>query len=169
MAVIPHVNFPRLSWRTIVQTTLALWLGGSLLLDLVVMPGLYSAGMMASPNFATAGYSIFWTYNRLELVAAALILTGVLGLMQNRMLPHQRQSVLLAVGLMAIAFLATYLLTPTMSALGLQLDLFSPATIPTGMNQLHETYWILEMLKLVGGVALLRLCFAGDRQSLSQA
>ncbi|MEB3337033.1 MAG: hypothetical protein VKJ46_06195 [Leptolyngbyaceae bacterium] len=147
-------------WQTIATFTLVFWMGSSLLLDLVIMPSLYTAGMMTEPGFATAGYSIFWLFNRIELVCAATVLTGLLWVRTNRDLFSQRgyASVLLSAGLLAIAFLYTYGLTPQMSALGIQLNLFeSVVEIPNTMNQLHISYWVLETVKLTLGGALLNL------------
>jgi hypothetical protein len=41
-----------------------------------------------------------------------------------------------------------------MSALGLELNWFEPATVPALMNQMHLEYWLLEAMKL-GGIGLL--------------
>ena len=65
-------------WQTVVMLTLGFWVGGSLVLDWVILPSLYVSGMMTQTGFTTAGYLIFWNYNRIELLAAALVLTGVL-------------------------------------------------------------------------------------------
>jgi len=39
--------------------------------------------MMTQAGFATAGYLIFWNFNRIELLSAALVLTGVLVISNN--------------------------------------------------------------------------------------
>jgi hypothetical protein len=59
---------------------LGFWLSGSLLLDFVIMPGLSAVGMMSQANAATVGYSLFWIFNRIELLCAALVLTSLLAL-----------------------------------------------------------------------------------------
>jgi hypothetical protein len=126
------------------------------------MPSLYAAGMMGQPGFAAAGYAIFWLFNRIELLCAASVLTGVLALHQMQPIYNRKgyAGMLLAAVLVAIAFLYTYALTPQMSALGLELDLFNTAIeIPVGMNQLHGSYWALELLKFVSGGLLLNLCY----------
>jgi len=56
--------------------TLGFWLSGSLILDWVILVCVF--GMMTQAGFATAGYLIFWNFNRIELLSAALVLTGVL-------------------------------------------------------------------------------------------
>lgn len=148
-------------WQTIVAFVLLFWMSGSLIVDLVIMPGLYSAGMMTQPDFATAGYSIFWIFNRIELVCAAIALTGLLWIRSTRELFYQRGylSVMLAGVLGAIALLYTYALTPQMSALGIQLDAFeSIREIPGSMNLMHFSYWGLELLKLTAAGTLLGLC-----------
>ncbi|MBF2051780.1 MAG: hypothetical protein EDM05_047570 [Leptolyngbya sp. IPPAS B-1204] len=152
MAAITNTVSLRPMWRTAVLATLAFWLSGSLLLDLVIMPTLYATGMMVEPGFATAGYVIFGVFNRIELICAALILTGVLVLSNtNRALGLASQWMLpLAVGLLGIVLVCTYQLAPEMSALGLELNWFEPATVPALMNQMHLEYWLLELMKLAG-------------------
>ncbi|HEY9625060.1 MAG TPA: hypothetical protein V6C78_32335 [Crinalium sp.] len=150
--------FSRFKWKTIVVFALIFWLSSSLLLDLVVMPELYSSGMMAQPDFAVAGYSIFWVFNRVELICAALVLTGVLVLQRMPGFLHRRTAIAFSTLLLGIALTYTYVLTPEMSALGLQLDLFNPAsTVPGAMDLMHQGYWGLEVLKLVVAGALLSL------------
>ncbi len=147
--------------------TLAFWLSSSLLLDTVMMPVLYTSGMMTEPGFATAGYSMFWVFNRLELLCAALIFTSALGL---RYIQVDRKSlglnaVVLAALLLDIVLIYTYGLTPQMSALGLQLNLFSAtAAAPALMNSFHAGYWLLEALKLVAAGWLLKLCYRSSME-----
>ena len=158
----PNAVMQRPRWQIVVIFMLAFWLSSSLILDLVIMPSLYSAGMMGQPGFAAAGYAIFWLFNRIELLCAASVLTGVLALRQMQPIYNRKgyAGMLLAAVLVAIAFLYTYALTPQMSALGLELDLFNTAIeIPVGMNQLHGSYWALELLKFVSGGLLLNLCY----------
>lgn len=150
------------AWQTTVTFTLAFWLSGSLLLDWVIMPSLFATGMMTQPGFATAGYSIFWIFNRIELLCAALVLTGLLVLRRTHTGSKLggRKVIFLSLFLLTIAIIDTYFLTPQMSALGLQLNLFEPvAEIPTGMNQMHGGYWTLEALKLIASGTLLGLCY----------
>ncbi len=158
----PNAVMQRPRWQTVLVFTLVFWLSSSLILDLVIMPSLYAAGMMNQPGFAAAGYAIFWLFNRIELLCAALVLTGVLVLRQMQPVYSRKgyAGVLLAGILGAIALMYTYALTPQMSALGLELDLFNTTiAIPAGMNQLHGSYWALELLKFVSGGLLLNLCY----------
>jgi hypothetical protein len=161
MAAISGFELKRPAWQTTVIFTLAFWLSSSLILDLVIMPGLYATGMMTQSGFATAGYSIFWIFNRIELLCAALVLTGLLAVRgtQNNSSPEVRREILLSAFLLAIALIYTYILTPEMSALGLQLNLFSPAGTPAAMTTMHEGYWVLEALKLIVGGTLLSWCY----------
>jgi hypothetical protein len=163
MTVIPNTAAQTSKWRTIVLITLAFWVSGSLLLDLVVMPTLYATGMMAASDFATAGYSVFWIFNRIELLCAALALTGVLVMQRTVNLP---QWVLpLAATLLALTLLYTYALTPEMSSLGLQLNAFESSTeVPAAMNQMHMGYWLLELFKFVATGALLGTCYNSMKQ-----
>ena len=151
----PAFQHPK--WRTVVVATLAFWLSASLILDLIIMPSMYAAGMMTEPNFATAGYSIFWLFNRVELLCAALILTSVLVLCTLSAASRQyRWALPLALALLAISLNCTYGLTPEMGALGIHLNLFESATeVPALMNQMHQQYWLLELLKLTAGGILL--------------
>lgn len=158
MSAFSKVEYNPSRWLTVILVTLALWMGGSLLLDFVIMPSMYMTGMMDQSEFASAGSMIFSAFNRVEIVCAAVGLTGLMALgitlpegFSNRI----RTLSLLAAGLLAIALTYTYALTPQMSALGLNLNLFSSvAEVPSGMNQLHFSYWSLELIKLtvVGAV-----------------
>jgi hypothetical protein len=153
MTVASKVSFNVVNWRKVLILTLAFWISSSVLLDLVVLPSLFAAGMMSQPDFATAGYGIFWIFNRLELLCAASVLTSVLVQQQSE---KTLTSIALAGVLFAIALICTYLLSPQMSALGLNLNLFAPAQVPTGMNQLHVSYWMLEACKFLAGGWLLK-------------
>lgn len=158
MTAVSSLQSKRPIWQTILMLTLGLWLGGSLLLDWVVMPSLYVSGMMTQAGFTTAGYVIFWNFNRIELVAAAVVLTSVLTLNQTAFVTNnwRRGAVILSALLLAVALVNTYLLTPQMCAIGAQLNLFeSVREIPTTMNQLHVAYWLMEAFKLVVGSTLL--------------
>jgi len=156
VGLLPH-PVKQSGWQTGLVFVLAFWLSGIFLLDGLVMPSLYFSGMMTEPGFAVAGYSLFWLFNRLELVCAAMILTGVLGLRYTRHPWHRPGQVswILATLLLAIALIETYTLTPNMSALGLQLDYFTAvAKIPVNMELLHIGYWLLDLLKLGAGSIL---------------
>ncbi|WP_066382759.1 MULTISPECIES: hypothetical protein [unclassified Anabaena] len=159
MDTISKLEYKRPSWQAAVLFALAFWLSASLLLDWVVMPSLYLSGMMKQADFATAGYVIFWVFNRLELLFAAIVLTGVL--VWNK--THEQWNiscVVLGVTLLAIAFFDTYLLTPQMCAAGIHLNLFDTvSTIPPQMNLLHGGYFFLEVIKLLAGGTLFMRCW----------
>ena len=134
---------------------------------------MYGSGMMSTPDFATAGYSLFWVFNRVEMLCAAAILTGLLVLRQNRSEydviasgSRSRWALWLSGALGAIALTYTYLLTPQMSALGLSLsgEFFEPAA--PQLNLMHVLYWALESLKLVGAALLIKLCYRDLADSL---
>ncbi|MEM9216716.1 MAG: hypothetical protein AAGD25_20495 [Cyanobacteria bacterium P01_F01_bin.150] len=154
---------PILNWQTTVLLGLSIWMGCSVVLDLVIMPTLYGAGMMKQSAFASAGYSLFWVFNRIELVFAALVLTGVLALYSMLRPTGQmgKWAITLAVFLLAIPLIYTYALTPSMSALGLEFVPFDLSelrqAIPVTMDQLHRDYFGLEALKfgLAGGLLVL--------------
>ena len=144
-------NASKLNFKSVIghkglALVLAFWISSCLLLDLVIMPSLFAAGMMTQPDFASAGYGIFWIFNRLELLCAAFVMTGILVRQQSD--ESSALSVILSSILLSITIACTYFLAPQMSSLGLNLDLFSPATVPTGMDQLHVSYWLLEACKV---------------------
>jgi len=159
------IPFKPSRWQTLVLWALGFWLSSSLILDFVFMPGLYVSGMMESPDFTAAGYTLFWGFNRVEILCAALILTAILVLRQrqrrNIMVSGSRSrwAVELAGGLLLIPVIYAYGLTPAMSAVGMPLDA-APLAVAPAMNQLHGLYWGLECLKLLAGFALLRLCYS---------
>jgi Domain of unknown function (DUF4149) len=162
MSALIAFKAPALSWKTIVLCVLAFWLSSSLLLDLVLMPTMYATGMMSESGFATAGYSLFGVFNRIELLCAALVLTGILVMRNAHAIASQASqwTVPLAIGLLGIVLVCTYGLAPEMSALGLRLNLFEPAAeVPAVMNQLHMEYWVLELMKLVATSTLLGFCY----------
>ncbi len=156
MTAISNFEFKRPIWQTAIILTLGFWLSASLVLDWVIMPSLYLSGMMSQAGFTTAGYTIFWNFNRMELLSAAVVLTGALALSKTRYHWWSIGSIVLSVLLLTIAILDTYLLTPQMCAIGVQLNLFeAAAAIPSTMNLLHGSYWVLEVVKLVAGGTLL--------------
>jgi hypothetical protein len=158
MNAISNLQLKQSTWQTAIMLTLGFWLSASLVLDWVIMPSLYLAGMMNEANFATAGYTIFWNFNRLELLSAAVILTAVLAVGQaksNRGLGN----IFLSSLLLTVAVVDTYFLTPQMCAVGSHLSLFAAHAVPETMNLLHGGYFMLEVLKLVAGAILLNRCW----------
>jgi Domain of unknown function (DUF4149) len=154
MTAITSTNtLQRINWKAIAIVSLTFWLCSSLLLDFVFMPTMYITGMMTEPGFAIAGYSLFGIFNRIELICVSLALTSILVLRMGRSLSHW--TVPLAIGLLGIVLVCTYWLSPVMSSLGLELNLFEPAAVPAAMNQMHLQYWALELMKLFGCAALL--------------
>jgi hypothetical protein len=154
-------NTPSKLWRNIAIGSLGFWLSGSLILDLVVMPTLWTTGMMESSGFASASYSIFWIFNRVELVCAAAAVSSVWALIELSLFSVGTNRKLFAgtLMLMAIALSYTFILTPYMSGLGIDLDVLSTTkSIPVEMNQMHSIYWVLEASKLAITGMLLSLC-----------
>lgn len=151
-----------LSWTTVVMLALCFWLSSSIVLDFVVIPSLSLSGMMNEGGFASAGYIIFGLFNRIELVAAALVLTGFLIFRRYHLLIHlqERWSVILASVLLGIALIYTYFLTPELSGFGLEINSFAATdAMPSAMISLHWSYWILEFIKFGIGFTLLRWCY----------
>lgn len=161
MTAFSSVGLRQSGWQKAILVSLGFWLSSSLLLDWVIIPSLYGAGMMSQSGFATASYSVFWIFNRLELLCAALVLTGLLVLRntQNGSRLVGSKVIILSLLLLIIALIYTYILTPQMSALGMHLNLFEPLSgKPLGMTQMHEGYWVLEAAKLTLGGTLLSWC-----------
>ncbi|MFN6570712.1 DUF4149 domain-containing protein [Dendronalium sp. ChiSLP03b] len=159
MNTLSTVEFKRPIWQTAVMFALGFWLSASVVLDWVIMPSLYFSGMMSQTGFSTAGYVIFWNFNRIELLSAAVVLTGVLALRKTQSRWHI-SGIVLSIMLLVIALLDTYFLTPHMSAVGTHLNLFEAASaIPAQMNLLHGSYFVLEVVKLIAGGALLNWCW----------
>lgn len=162
------------SWDAFVLLILTFWLSSSVLLDFVMMPMMYESGMMSTPGFATAGYSLFWVFNRVEMLCAAAILTGLLVLRQNRSQydviasgSRSRWALWLSGALFAIALTYTYLLTPQISGLGLNLSGgLSKGVLSSQMSLMHGLYWALEALKLVAAGLLVKLCYRDMANSL---
>jgi hypothetical protein len=148
------------NWQTIVMFVLGFWLSSSIFLDAVIVPSLYGTGMMSKTDFASMGYIVFGIFNRIELLCAALAIVGVLILHYYHYLTERqdRLSLVLSGVLFAIALIYTYILTPQMSGLGLQLDLFAPTStgMPPEMMAMQVGYWGLEAVKLLAGITLLR-------------
>ncbi len=156
-----RVESIRPRWQAIVMVALIFWLSGSVILDLLVMPSLYVSGMMVSPDFATAGNLMFCGFNRVELICSGLVTTGLMVLsdLAGDFGKRSRTAIILSLVLLTIALIDTYGLTPQMSALGMQLNLFDAAEVPAGMNLLHQGYFVLEALKLAVGATLLGWCY----------
>jgi len=145
---------------------LGFWLSSSITIDLIVLPSLSAAGMMSTSDFASAGYLIFGIFNRIELFSAALILTFLLIIRRNLFISNSQPkttsvSLIISSLLLAIALIYTYFLTPQMSALGMQLNLFDTGSSPMSdpMIAMHGIYWGLEVTKLILGTILLRWSF----------
>ncbi|NJK28011.1 MAG: hypothetical protein HC925_05090 [Coleofasciculaceae cyanobacterium SM2_3_26] len=77
MATMPVDESRSRRWQMFVFAVLGFWLSSSLMLDFVVMPSLYVSGMMDASGFAVAGYSMFGSFNRVELLCAGLGISGV--------------------------------------------------------------------------------------------
>ncbi|MCU0527596.1 MAG: DUF4149 domain-containing protein [Elainella sp. Prado103] len=157
MAATTNSSFSRPKWRLIVLATLSFWLSASLILDGIVMPSLYATGMVTQPGFASAGYFLFETFNHLEVVCAAIVITGILLLktLAEEAGAIERWQVVSAFVLLAIVLIFTYGLTPEMGALGLQLDQFAGSGNAALMAQMHSSYWVLEASKFgLAGVLL---------------
>ena len=141
---------------------LALWFGGSVLLDFVVMPALYVTGMMDATNFASAGESLFLTFNNLEIILGAIALAAVFAHRQEPDMEAHRSlgGVGLPLAILGIAFVYRYWLTPQMAGMGASLDLLNPdIAMSADMMTMHASYWLLEGLKLTGVAVLLNRCF----------
>ncbi|NET44208.1 DUF4149 domain-containing protein [Okeania sp. SIO2B3] len=158
----PNLESNQKLWQTIVCLTLGFWLSACIILDVVIMPSMYASGMMNTSDFTAAGSIMFSLFNRVELICASLGLTGllVLSATPNNFIKKSKTAIIFSIALLAIALIDTYGLTPQMSALGINLNLFeSVKEVPLAMNQMHGGYWLLEIIKLVVGGTLLGWCY----------
>ncbi len=158
MNAISDLEFKRSTWQIAILLTLGFWLSASLVLDWVIMPSLYFAGMMNEASFSIAGYVVFWNFNRLELLAATVILTSVLAISKTQS-NWRLGSIVLSGILLTVALLDTYLLTPQMCALGANFSLLPSDPVPAIMNLLHSGYFLLEAFKVLAGGILLNQCW----------
>lgn len=159
MNAISNLQFNQSIWQRAILLTLGFWLSASLVLDWVIMPSMYISGMITQGSFTTGGYVIFWNFNRLELLSASVVLTGILALSKTKS-QWRLNGIILSVMLLAVALLETYFFTPQMCATGVNLNLFAgETTIPATMNLLHGGYFALEAVKLVVGGILLNWCW----------
>ncbi|MBK4732225.1 DUF4149 domain-containing protein [Oxynema sp. CENA135] len=158
MAIIPTIEVRKPAWHIIAMFALGFWLSAIAVVDLVVMPTMYAAGMTVESGFASAGYVMFGTFNRIELLCAAVVLTGLLTMVYRHRSERNwgKTEVILSVILLGIVLAQTYALTPQMSALGIQLNwLDREVSVPAIMDGMHESYWFLELVKLGCGGFLL--------------
>ena len=150
------------NWSTVIMFALGFWLSGSLVFDLLVVPGMLTTGMMNEPGFASAGYVIFGTFNHIELLCAATVLAGCLVYRYGGEAASKidNKSIFLAGALLFIALAYTYVLTPQMSSLGMPLDMFAAAKVmPAAMTPMHIAYWSLEVIKFAAAASLLRFFY----------
>ncbi|MFN5513320.1 MAG: hypothetical protein ACK5CA_00835 [Cyanobacteriota bacterium] len=150
------------SWPLLLLGALGFWLSASLAMDLIMMPGLFAAGMMTQPDFVAAGYLLFGLFNRLELLLAALCLSGFLVLGRRGSLTHHPAPwpQILAGALLVIALVQTYALTPLLTGWAFSLSqIGADPGLPGALVVLHGLYWSLELGKWIIGAALLRWCF----------
>jgi hypothetical protein len=159
MNTISTAEFKRPTWETAIMFALGFWLSASLVLDWVIMPSLYLSGMMSQTDFTMAGYAMFWNFNRMELLSASVVLTGVLAVSKTKS-RWNPTVIVFAIMLLAVTLVDTYFLTPQMCAVGINLNLFATnATIPGEMNLLHSGYFVLEILKVLAAGTLLKRCW----------
>lgn len=150
------------NWLPIVLGILGFWLSASLTLDAVVMPSLAGSGMMDRTEVATVGYRLFGTFNHLELVCAAAVLSGVLAARfrsDRASIRIHWHLLALAGGLILLATTSTYVLTPAMGGLGASLEWFEASSAIAPMAIMHAAYWSLEACKFVLGLVLLARCY----------
>ena len=160
-----------INWVPIVMGVLGFWLSASLTLDALVMPSLAGSGMMNRSEFAGVGYGLFGTFNRLELVCAALVLSGILALAYRTERAanlqadngQRRQNLLLAGLLALLAAISTYVLTPQMGAMGAGVEWLDAQSGAATIAAMHATYWVSELCKFALGTVLLARCYRGDR------
>jgi len=136
------------TWHRMLPIVLLFWISASLVLDLLVMPVLYTSGMMAESNFVLAGQALFGAFNRVELVLGAIVCVGFWT--KQQMPQTERESLFrnipIALLVFGIAALYTYAVTPAMSGLGFAQE--ATGIVPAQMDSMHMAYWGLESIKL---------------------
>jgi hypothetical protein len=168
----------RQTWLTALAAIIGFWLSATILLDFAIMPSMYFSGMMSTPNFGAAGYMLFSMFNRIELVCAGAALSGGLWfLLSPKYSDREKIEVgFSAVMLLTIALCYTFILTPQMGGLSVELhaiddlgtlnagleDLQMHSTlssVPAGMNQMHVVYWMLEATKITALASMLGFAY----------
>ena len=158
MNIVSVKRFRVITWQAMAMFALGFWLSASLVFDCLIIPGLLSAGMMSESGFAGASYLIFGTFNRVELLCAAIVLASTLVLNYRHNLSRLKIDKSLVIGsfLLAIALSYTYIIIPQMSGMGMSLTIFDPKEyLPSSMMEMHVVYWTLEASKLMLGSLLL--------------
>lgn len=135
---------PTSAWSWVCLGLPVAWLGARLVVDGLLMPLLFGNGMMQTASFPSLAGEFFAWLDRLELLAAGLLLTA--SLLRNRL--QLDPAILLATNLLlAIALLQTYWLTPSLS--GLSFALQQAGEMPTAMPLQQGLLWALETTKLL--------------------
>lgn len=162
----------RTPWTPWVLAIAGFWLSSNVVLDFLVMPVMYVSGMGTATDFAAAGYSLFWSFNRIELLCAAVLLTGVLALRhrpQEFEVCHSgsrcRWALVFSATLLSLTLVDTYILTPEMSAMAFALEGTIENALNPVMTGMHSLYWLLELGKLACLGSLGWLCFSDLRSS----
>ncbi|MEM1367753.1 MAG: hypothetical protein AAGG02_06995 [Cyanobacteria bacterium P01_H01_bin.15] len=147
-----------LNLPSVILITLGFWLSASLVIDVMVLPALATAGMTTSPEFASAGMLIFGIFNRVEMLCAAIILAVSLSLHRLPSPEHTLGTgLLLSAGALFVLPLIYGLgLIPEMVSLSSNLSWFESARPMTSqMFNAHICYWLLEVAKFGLGFGLL--------------
>lgn len=161
----------RSQWLPWLLAIAGFWLSCDMVIDFLVMPVMQVSGMTSQVDFASAGYLLFWSFNRIELLCAAVILTGVLAV-RHRAGEFEvcvsgsrcRWALVIGLCLLGLTLIDTYLLTPEMGALAISLDYLNGGrAIAPAMNSMHFFYWFAEALKIAGLGILARLCYVDLR------
>lgn len=173
--MLSHTPANRAAWTPWIFAIAGFWLSCNLVLDFLVMPVMYTSGMASQPDFAPTSYSLFWTFNRVELLCAAALLSGILALRRKPLEfsvcqsgSRCRWALAIGVSLLGAAFIDTYLLMPQMSAAAFAMELSPSTALAPVMSGMHSLYWLVELVKLacLGGLAW--LCW-GDIQQINTA
>lgn len=165
-------DFDKVNWSTLAFMVLGFWLSTSLILDLLVMPTFYAEGMMQSVDFISVLHGIFSVFNRVELVCACLILTSAFVFINHHDFSPSKEkfTVALALLLTAIALIFTYILTPQLTGMGLALGIFERSeTMPQAMINVQASYWILEAIKFIAGLTLVKMIYGNFPVDLGQS
>jgi uncharacterized membrane protein len=137
--------------------SLALWLGGLIVIDFVETPARFRVKAINRNQVAAVGREVFAALNRMETIVGALLLI-VSGLIASRapLITYKSQVALISVGLMWLVALTQYFWArPRMSKVTKGLDLVKRRQGDARFDILrrwHKTYVALDLTKMALGL-----------------
>jgi uncharacterized membrane protein len=138
--------------------SLALWLGGLIVIDFVETPARFRVKAVNRNQVAAVGREVFAALNRMETIVGALLVTvSVLIVSRAPLVTYKAQIALISVGLMWLVALTQYFWArPRMTKVTKGLDLVKRRQGDARFNILrrwHKTYVALDLAKMALGLA----------------